>query len=111
MRYHWGLGVGHLHAHRPASTSESYISDGQRDQPEEDPTQFTDLELDDSNSEDSLHLPDADDAFDVYDSDNPELGLDDRELEGWQDVVTDSGSDVDDPSEHESESEEDFVGT
>jgi hypothetical protein len=109
MRYHWGLGVGHLHAPRPASTSESCISDEPRDaELEED--QYADLEIDEDSE--SARSPDADGAVDMYDSDNPELGLDDRDLEGWQDVETDtSGSDVDDPNgEHESESEEDFVG-
>jgi hypothetical protein len=107
MRYHWGFGVGHLHAHQPASTSESCISDEQRDtELEED--QYADLELD----EDSAHSPDADGAIDMYESDNPESGLDERDLEGWQDMETDSDSDVNGPSEHdsESESEEDFVG-
>ena len=27
MRYHWGLGVGHLHAHQPSESS-IYIADG-----------------------------------------------------------------------------------
>lgn len=104
MRYHWGLGVGHLHAHRPASVSESSISDEPRDVED----QYADLELD----EDSEHSPDADGAIDLCESDNPELGLDDRDLEGWQDVEADSGSDADSDlaGEHDSESEDDFAG-
>ena len=94
MRYHWGLGIGHLHAHRPASTSESRISDELRDTELED--EHADLEQD----EDSAHLPDADNAVDIYESDGSESDLDD--------VETDTGSEVDEPSEHESE--EDFVG-
>jgi hypothetical protein len=46
----------------------------------------------------------------MYESDNPELGLDDRDLEGWQDVETDSegGSDGEHDSDHGDT--EDFVG-
>jgi hypothetical protein len=60
--------------------------------------------------------PGTDSAGDIimYESDNPELGLDDRELEGWQDVETDSGNDLDDLGDHDSleseEEEEDFGG-
>ena len=49
----------------------------------------------------------------MYESDHPELGLDDLELEGWQDVETDSGNDLDGSGGHgslESEEEEDFGG-
>ena len=52
--------------------------------------------------------PGTDSAGDIimYESDNPELGLDDRELEGWQDVETDSGNDLDDSGGHDSLEEE-----
>ena len=101
MRYHWGLGIGHLPAHRPASTSESCISDEPGDTELED--QYADLERD----EDSADLPDADNAVDIYESDSSdsELGLDDVETD------TSSGNDtVDDSDTSEHESEEDFVG-
>jgi hypothetical protein len=72
---------------------------------------YADLEL----GENPAHAsPGTDSASDVitYESDNPELGLDDRDLDGWEDVETDSGRDSDDLGEHgspESE-EEDFGG-
>jgi hypothetical protein len=48
----------------------------------------------------------------MYELDNPKLGLDDRELEGWQDMETDSGNDLDDSGDHDllELEEEDFVG-
>jgi len=41
MRYHWGLGLGHFHAHQPTSTFrrahvEPDAQDGQPLQPEDD---------------------------------------------------------------------------
>jgi hypothetical protein len=103
MHYHWGLGVGHLHAHQPTSTSNCIP-----DEAETQDGQFQGVELGES-----THAPNPypDDATDI-ESDNPELGLDDREADIWQDSETEGskdGSDIDD--EHNSEgTEEDFVG-
>lgn len=85
MRYHWGQGIGHRYAFRFMATSES---DSIRDEAEEaENDQCPDLEL----NEDSLEVEGASDADE---SNNSELGLDDRDLEGWEDVETsDSGSD------------------
>jgi hypothetical protein len=98
MRYHWGLGVGHLHAHRPDSTSKICIPDEARDT-EFEADQYTDLERS------QAHSPDAVGDIEMYESDNPELGLEDRDFEGWQDVETLGSSSNDLASEHESESE------
>ena len=94
MRYHWGLGTGHLPTGpRPLLKAESCISD--------EPSEARNTELEDQHAnlerdEDSAHLLDAHNAID-----SSELGLDD--------VGADSGSGVDDRSEKEV-SEEDFVG-
>ena len=85
MWYHLGLGVGHLHVHRLTSTS-PWNSDQPRDTdaPDnlsahpEDPT--GDIE---SNAT----------SFDNNTCDetvNPEMALDERDLEGWEDVESDT---------------------
>jgi hypothetical protein len=98
MRYHWGLGVGHLHAHRPASTPNSSCS-GEPSDIEDD--QNADREPDHV-SEDASNIDCA--SSDTCNSDKPEWELDNRELEGWEDE-TDSGSGDDCRSELDSELE------
>ena len=98
MRYHWGLAVGHLYSHMPTSTSDSPVGprgaeDDRYAQGDESPDRASD----------------TDSASDMYETDNPELGLDDRDVEDWQDVETDSGSDDNGPNVHDPESEEDFA--
>jgi hypothetical protein len=71
-------------------------------------------------TEDDLQLgmnPDAfapacTDSGSESESENPELGLEDRDLEGWEDVETDSGcdSEADNGLGEGYQSEEDFVG-
>ena len=91
MRYHWGLGVGHLHAHQPSSISIANLSNMQDDQ-------SSNSELEASGGTMQVSDKDSD-----CDSNNAELGLEDRHLadEGWQDEDTEgsndlSGSDLDD---------------
>jgi len=108
VRYHWGLGIGHLHAHQPTFNS-SCIPDEPLSGTKDD--RYVDLEL----GENPVHvLPSTDSASDIimYESDDPELGLDNRELEGWHDVETDSGNNLDDSGGHDSleSEEEDFGG-
>ena len=100
MRYHWGLGVGHLHVHHPASTSSSNSSIPDKPRDIED-DQNTDHGPDNV-SEDASDIACA--GSDAYDSDKPEWDLDSHDLEGWEDE-TDSGNDVDCRSELGSESE------
>jgi hypothetical protein len=95
MRYHWGLGVGHCYSRN--STSESCSASDEPRDVEND--QHADLEPNDT--------PETGNACDAYESDNSELGLDDRDPEGWGDVETsDSGSDLDCPSEEGSEEDD-----
>jgi len=59
------------------------------------------------------HEPRADledNASDIYQSDNSELGLDERDFEGWEDVESDAGSDLDDDGGSGDEDEEEFGG-
>jgi hypothetical protein len=77
MRYHWGLGVGHLHAHQHSAISGRI--------PQEDDQE---MELPEREAEERLDpLPETQaehESSDVEHSDNPELGLEDRHLEGWE---------------------------
>jgi hypothetical protein len=78
MRYHWGFGVGHLHAHQSTPSCvprEPREIDAPYDPiPEQLPgggdTRTTDIENDSD-----YELDDE--------SDDPEMVLEDRELEGW----------------------------
>ena len=100
MRYHWGLGVGHLHAHCPVSDGRSSIPDEPRNIDDE---QNADGEPDNVSEHSSdIDGPSSDNA---YDSDNSEWDLDNRDLDGWEDGETDSGNDFDCRSEHDAESE------
>ncbi len=96
MRYHWGKGIGHRYAFASMATSESNSIHEEAEEAEND--QFPDLELDE----------DSEGASDTDESNNSELGLGDRDPEGWEDVETsDSGSDLDSQSERDSEFDED----
>jgi hypothetical protein len=82
MRYHWGLGVGHLHAHQSAITAcgvlQEDVEDSQALEKEGESAETL------GGSKISVQIPDGD--SDIYDSDASELGLQERELEGWDDV-------------------------
>ena len=79
MRYHWGLGVGHFHAHRHAALP------GHN---QEDPENILSPEPDheEAVSENNYEAPTQDENSDLDDAENPELGLEDRNFEGWEDV-------------------------
>ena len=90
MCYHWGLGVGHFHAHQSASTSRcvSDLAEGAQD------IQVPDMEPQEALGETLAHANDR--GSDMgYESDNPELSLEDRDLEGWDDIEMDDVADVD----------------
>jgi hypothetical protein len=94
MRYHWGLGVGHLHVHGSTSTS-SCILDKSIDTSDDlfaDPEPLGGRDM---------HATDMDSSA-SYESDNSEMALEDRDLEGWEDVegdTSDDGNDIDHDSE------------
>jgi hypothetical protein len=104
MRYHWGLGVGHFHVHQPTATLVDV------------PNLPEDPELPDFEQEAVLYEDDdiacAQDGSDVYDSDNPELGLDDRQSDGWEEVEYDEDGGLGDGDGGESmdDSDEDYTG-
>jgi hypothetical protein len=106
MRYHWGLGVGHLHAHQPSCT-EGCVPEA--------PENAQDIQTQDYGQDDVLRESDAiahnqDGDSEVYDSDNPELGWDDRQSEGWSDVESDELEDGDRRNEDENMEDEDYTG-
>jgi len=96
MRSHWGLGIGHVHAHHHVATS------GRT--PEED-TQSQECEIEEKSDNVNAQSETHDDGnSDVHHSDGSELGLEDRHLEGWEDVESD------DPEGDEDTEGVDFTG-
>ena len=107
MRYHWGLGVGHFHAHQSASTL-GCISNLAEDAQD---IQAPDMELQEALQEFPAQANDRGGSDMGYESDNPELYLEDRDLEGWDDIEMDDIEDGDgDEDVGEPASEDDFTG-
>jgi hypothetical protein len=109
MRYHWGLGVGHLHAHQYAVISTPVLEkDAQDAQPPEcEPEE----RLDENSVNDQIDIQDGN--SEGYQSDHPELCLEERDFEGWNDVESEDSEDEDGvQGEHEAmeESDTDFTG-
>lgn len=66
------------------------------------------MKADDSgNDSNNADAQSQDGNSDIYESDDPELGLEDRDLEGWDDVESDGSDGKDGDEEIE---EEDFTG-
>ena len=113
MRYHWGLGVGHYHAHQPTSSLHHDITSQliTNEPGDTQDNQSSNLEPKGTSYRNADALGDDDLE---YISDNPELGLEDRHLpdEGWQDTDTDGTSDDDghSGSDYEDIEEEDYTG-
>ena len=111
MRYHWGLGIGHFHVHQARATATSSYTPCQPGDIENDQDAEAGVAGGSDNydrHESSAEL--GDNASDIYQSDNSELGLDERDLEGWEDVESDGGSDLDGDHSSGDEGEEDFGG-
>ena len=82
MRYHLGLGVGHLHAH--LSTSSNQLMTRSMDAQDEPAPESLPIGRD-------VITTDVADDDDNNESDNSEMGLEDRE--GLDDVESDDSSD------------------
>src|SRR6202522_4337982 len=101
MCYHWGLGVGHFHAHQPCATATSsgtlfcQPGDTENDHDAEPGPGVAEGSYNYDGHKSSAEL--GDNASYEYQSDNSELGLDDRDSDGWEDVESESddGSDFD----------------
>ena len=116
MRYHWGLGVGHYHAHQPTSSlhhniASQPITNESGDTQDNQSSNMEPEGTSDSNL-DALGVVGDDDLDSEYISDDPELGLEDRHLpdEGWQDTVTDGDGGGHSGSDSEGIEEEDYMG-
>lgn len=85
MRYHWGLGVGHFHAHGLTSTS-PWNPDQPRDAgvPDNSSANPEDPAGDVESNATSFDSNTCDESVD------PEMTLDERDLEGWEDVESDT---------------------
>lgn len=117
MRYHWGLGVGHLHAHQtsesaaPCNKPEMPQAEGiQADQSPDCIPADSEVPSENLNPVDAQQPPPREDDGDAgtYDSDCPELCLDDREAEGWEDIDSDSEPELDDGEFEEGFDDEDM---
>ena len=102
MCYHWGLAIGHLHAHKATSTSSTVYAEPS----EIEDGQYADL----APGKNHVHTPGLDDASDTCESDNSDLGLNEHDLEGWQDVESDTSGSGDNEESDLEDSEEDFMG-
>lgn len=103
MRYHWGLGVGHVHAHRPRNVGASAIVPTYGHTPGVDEAEdCEELQPELTITGHNPSLPD-----DSYKSDDdPEYGLEDRDKEGWDDEdVGEASENVNGDREIESEDE------
>jgi hypothetical protein len=101
MRYHWGLGVGHIHAHQHTVPLAAIPRTDSPDvQLEHEPDATLDV------NEINIQIDLQDGNSDVYHSDNPELGLEDRELEGWEDVESDGSEGGDEGGDGEGDEED-----
>jgi hypothetical protein len=94
MRYHWGLAVGHVHAHglTSAPTSDRVPGDDPQLGVVHDCDEVDEVSRSGEGIDDAPTLNDSDN---FYPSDDSELGLDERDLDGWDDVELESlvGSD------------------
>ena len=99
MWYHLGLGVGHLHTHQATSTS-AHVADPAKSENYQD-------NIPESEEAPGPWAEDGD--SDIYKSDNPELGMEICDLEGWEDVET---NESDNSGQHELQDteDEDFTG-
>ena len=92
MQYHWGFGVGHLHAHQSTFSCVPH-------EPREIDAPYDPIpkQLPGSGNTRTTGIENDSD----YESDDPEMGLEDRELEGW-----DESDDPDDGDEEGSDDDE-----
>ena len=85
MKYHWGLGVGHLHVHGLTSTS-PWNPDQPRDADAPDGPS--------ANHEDPIGVVELNatgfDGNPCDESVNLEMNLDEHDMEGWEDVESDT---------------------
>jgi hypothetical protein len=84
MRYHWGLGIGHVYAHDIVANG---VTDGSLSKSTaEEPVILAglDVELETQGSApEPLHVCPTDDADGSDDSDDPELGMENRDDDNW----------------------------
>jgi hypothetical protein len=100
VRYHWGMGVGHLHVHRATPTSSCILQEDKSIDTSDD--LFADLEPL-QGGRDTHVTADIDSGSASYESDNSEMALEDRDLEGWEDVEGDASEDGNDNIDNDSE--------
>ena len=126
MRYHWGLGVGHLYTRQPSGIS-AYTPKEPSTYDVNLPESSPHVEPPDLNHDANLPEPPIESAEHKWrlgennvdtqiqdgngnsDDNDAELGFEDRELEGWDDVEMEE-SEGEGENDAEDMSEEDFTG-
>lgn len=73
MRFHWGQGIGHSHAHQISVCPSSSVVQASNIQETQNDIEDEPLFVNDNNLEE-------------YDQDSPEFVVEDHEWEGWEDV-------------------------
>lgn len=103
MRYHWGLGVRHIHVHQPTSASSCIPN---RDQPDVETSKsdnaLTDLET--VLAKGDLEVTTVNNA--CHEFADHEMVLEDCDPEGWDDVESDCDSS--EGGGYDDDSEDDF---
>lgn len=84
MRYHWGLGVGHAYAHNQGNFTSDPFPQENIDLLTNEETEECDGLLAIDQTQGGNGSLGADDV--LGDSDDPDLDLEDRQREGWDDV-------------------------
>jgi hypothetical protein len=94
MRYHWGLGVGHTHVHRPTSASGCIPNQPMDVETLDNVPTVTDPEAMSANED--LEVTTANTTSQEFP--DSEMVLEDCDPEGWDDVESDSseGGNIDD---------------
>lgn len=107
VRYHWGLGIGHVYSHEDSKFHQSpAMPDCEADGPNE---------LEDEDSADRQHQTpsltprrDTDDSgFENEDSDDPELGVDIRDSDDFSDQSSSDSESLEQNCDGENEAESD----
>ena len=101
MHYHWGMDVGHFHTHALSSIANPILD------------QSMDVDTLDHAPTDTAGLivgvePGTDKSVDL-DLRDPEMSLDECDLEGWDDMESDTSEDGHDDADYHSEDDEGWM--
>ena len=103
MRYHGGLGAGHVHTHQSSAS-------GIPQEPSDInvPDELSDIDVPDDPNPEQLPAGGDTEAPGIEneqndEADNPEMALEDRQNESWEDVESDDSQNGDESDDQSSE--------